>query len=302
MRYTQQYETRAKETDVKRRSLITLLLLLFAACALLLPLNQNAMSVHDEAFGRSVGAFAIAKGLNAVISLIQGTELNATPAGVGITITVGEILDPMNDLVERFSWIMLAASVSLGVQKILLSVGELFWIKMTLTALLVAVGASLWFRPLQRRLPLSLLLRLTVVVALLRFGAAGFVYAEQLVYTSLMQPQYNASVAVLDTTRDELDTIARQSKQQAAAKDESLLDSLSGSYDRMKNFFDIDARLDAMKTQLEQAQKEVVNLMTIFVTLNILLPLLFLWTVLGLFKWTVTGRFDTEALQRWIVR
>ena len=288
---------------MRRKSLLTFALILFAAFALLAPLSQNAEAVHDEAFGRSVSAFAIAKGLNAVISLIQGTELNAAPAGIGVTITVGEILDPMNDLIERFSWIMLAASVSLGVQKILLAIGELFWIKAALTVLITAVAAALWLRPMQRRLPLTILLRMTVVLLLLRFGAAGFVYVEHLTYTTLMEPQYAASVAVLDTTRDELDVIARQSKQQAAAKkEEGFIDSLSGSYDRMKSFFDIDARLNAMKSGLEQAQKEVVNLITIFVALNLLLPLLFLWLALGLFKWAVTGRFDTEALQSWLGR
>ena len=43
----------------------------------------------------------------------------AAPAGVGVTITAGEILDPLNDLIERFSWLVLMASASLGTQLVL---------------------------------------------------------------------------------------------------------------------------------------------------------------------------------------
>ena len=285
---------------MQRKSVITAALVLAVILTLFVPLGEGAGAVHNESFERSVGAFAIAKGLNAVISLIQGTELNATPAGVGITITVGEILDPMNDLIERFSWIMLAASVSLGIQKLLLAIGELLWIKIALSALLVAVGASLWYRPFQRKFPLSVILRLGVVLLLLRFGAAGFIYTEQLVYDTLMQRDYRVAITTLGDTKQELDTIAAQSKQQASAKkEEGLLDSLSGSYDRMKGFFDIDARLASLKNTLDQAQKEVLNLITIFVTLNILMPLLFLWICLHLFRWAVTGRIDRDGIRNW---
>lgn len=285
---------------MQRQWLLTMLFIGFAALSLLAPLGEEALKIHDQAFERSVGAFAIAKGLNAVISLLQGTELNATPAGIGVTITFGQILDPMNDLIERFSWIMLASSVSLGVQKLLLSIGELLWIKIALSTLAVLLLTALWYVPLQRKLPLTTLLRLAVVLLLLRFGAVGFVYAENFVYVSMMQSQYQESVTILSNTQDELDTIAAQNKHQAVApQKESFFDSLSGSYNRFKRFFDVETRLQALQSQLEEAQNEVLNLITLFVTLNLLLPLLFFWIILNLFKWAITGRFDGDAIQRW---
>jgi hypothetical protein len=85
----------------------------------------------------------------------------------------------------------------------------------------------------------------------------------------------------------------------AAANVGGLLDTLSGSYDRMKRFFDIDKRLEALKTTLDAAQKEVLNLITLFVALNLLLPLLFLWIFLSLFRWALTGRFDRDRITGW---
>ena len=66
-------------------------------------------------------AFGLARALNGAISVIQGTELELHPAGVGVSFAPGQLIDPINDLVERFSWLMLASSTSLGVQKILMS-------------------------------------------------------------------------------------------------------------------------------------------------------------------------------------
>ena len=86
--------------------------------------DRYARADFDVLFQRALVTFALARTLNGLISAVQGTEIALQPAGVGITLTPGEILDPLNDLVERFSWIMLGASISLGVQQVLLDVGQ----------------------------------------------------------------------------------------------------------------------------------------------------------------------------------
>ena len=90
---------------------------LFALCfALTFTIDDNAKKIVDDSFKQSVIVFGSAKALNGVISLAQGTEINLP----FVVVAVGEILDPINDLVEQFSLIMLASLVSLGIQKILL--------------------------------------------------------------------------------------------------------------------------------------------------------------------------------------
>ena len=101
-----------------------LFLSLFFILAIVFNLNQalDNSSQHyvDKAFNRAIISFGIAKTLNGVISVAQGTEVAIQPAGVGINLTPGQILDPVNDLIERFSWIMLASTTSLGIQKVFL--------------------------------------------------------------------------------------------------------------------------------------------------------------------------------------
>ncbi len=100
--------------------LLSVLLISILVLSLAFNIDENAMKLQNEAFDRAMIAFGLAKGLNAIISLIQGTELSLTPVGIGLNFSIGEVLDPFNDMVERFSWVMLASTVSLGIQNILL--------------------------------------------------------------------------------------------------------------------------------------------------------------------------------------
>ena len=102
--------------------------LLLAALMAVTPfLDQRAVDNYESLFQRALVTFALARTLNGVISAVQGTEVAIQPAGVGVTLTPGQMLDPVNDLVERFSWVMLGATISLGIQQVLLEVSA-WWV------------------------------------------------------------------------------------------------------------------------------------------------------------------------------
>ena len=76
------------------------LTLLFALLAVTISWTGGLQSQSDEyvteALQSGAIVYATARGINGVVSFIQGTELN--PAFV--TFAVGEFLDPVNDLIE----------------------------------------------------------------------------------------------------------------------------------------------------------------------------------------------------------
>ena len=119
--------------EMLRRKLLLALLAVAVACAWLRPLDDLAGAQAQAGFKRAVASFATARALNAVISVVQGTELSVQPLGVGVTLTPGQMLDPLNDLVERFSDLMLAASVAFGVQLLLIEVGMHWGMSLALT-------------------------------------------------------------------------------------------------------------------------------------------------------------------------
>ncbi len=114
----------------------TLLAILLAAWVL--RIDDAALHEVDAGWKRALATFAVARALNAVISVAQGTELAVQPAGLGVTLAPGQALDPINDLIEQFSTLMLLASVAFGAQRVLIGIGA--WWPMSLALTAVAVG------------------------------------------------------------------------------------------------------------------------------------------------------------------
>ena len=132
-----------QEKWTARQWVLMALMLMAVVLSSLTSVDRVAEADYEKLFQRAFITFALARSLNGVISAVQGTELALQPAGVGVTLTPGQILDPVNDLVERFSWIMLGATLSLGIQQVLLDVGQ-WW---ALRVLVAVLGLWwLWFR------------------------------------------------------------------------------------------------------------------------------------------------------------
>ena len=106
---------------VFRQLAITLMLLLLMVLIQEGSLDRIGHEQTEAGFKRALLVFAVSRGLNGVISVAQGTEVAVEPVGIGLNFKPGEILDPINDLVERFSWVMLASSASFGIQRVLLA-------------------------------------------------------------------------------------------------------------------------------------------------------------------------------------
>jgi tetratricopeptide (TPR) repeat protein len=117
----------------------------------------------DQALVAAGVIYATARGINALVSVLQGTELDV----VMLTFSIGELLDPVNDLIERFSDIMLIALGSLAMQKILLGMVSHRIFNWLLTGLALATGAALLAK--SRKL-YPLLLRSFAVMVFLRFS------------------------------------------------------------------------------------------------------------------------------------
>jgi hypothetical protein len=164
-----------------------------------LPITDHIADASlDEGFNRALASFAIAKGLNMVVSLIQSAQF-----GVGFSISPGEMLDPLNDLVEEFSSVMLFATIAFSIQKILISIGGHILVKSLLSVLAIAVGWLMlkdipipnWLRS---ALILTVLIRLAIPVATITSDAA---------YQAFLEPQYNASKEGLKESWLKLDAL-----------------------------------------------------------------------------------------------
>jgi len=282
--------------------LLSLILLLTVVLSLSFSLDESALKLHDEALERSVVAFALAKGLNAVISLIQGTELSVTPLGLGLNISIGEILDPFNDMVERFSWVMLISSVSLGILKLLLILSSKIFLQV---ALLFSISLTLffiWVKKMQNSAVFVVSFKILFLMFILRFGAVAFVYSSELFYNSMLHDEFVKSSKVIEKTKDKLDEIqARNSEIVQSKKDSSFFDNVSSKYNKLSESLNISTKLASLKHNIEDASANIINLITIFVVQTILLPLLFLWLFVQSIKFVFRFELDNHKIIRILV-
>ena len=101
---------------------------LFAVAILLLVLVSSSRLLDDysdlytsDAIQHAAITYATARGVNAIVSMMQSSTVEASLfTVVSGSLTIGELLDPLNDMVERFSTVMTWVLASLAAQKVLL--------------------------------------------------------------------------------------------------------------------------------------------------------------------------------------
>ncbi len=265
---------------------LTLIIAVLFAFNLFLEIDKEAMQILDASFERAMVAFGLAKALNATISLIQGTELSLTPVGIGLNLSVGEVLDPFNDMVERFSWVMLFSSISLGVQKILLTLSSKVFLQFALgVSAFVSIGI-LWIKRLQNRLFFSMSLKFFALLIIVRFSAIIFVYTSQLMYNALLDEQYQEATQVITATKEEFEDIQKRNRVMMKTEKESgFFQSLDNKYSSIIDNLNISKQLDALQQSIDNATHNIITLITVFIFQTLLFPLFYLWILLWLIRW-----------------
>ncbi|HVF35792.1 MAG TPA: hypothetical protein VND91_10760 [Candidatus Saccharimonadia bacterium] len=255
-------------------------------------LNVHAEAQVEAGLKRALIAFAVARGLNGVISVAQGTEVAIQPAGLGVVLAPGQVLDPVNDLVEQFSSVMLVAAASLGLQRLL--IGMSGWVPLVIALSVIAI---LWLLESMRQVRrlrhshegaphthaetgsrLALLLQgLLVVLLLLRFSVPMSALLSEGAYRVFLQPEYERSRIELEAAKDTLGRTTEELRPQVERPDEGLLDRTRRWFGETGDTFDVEKRIDALQATAAAVTRNIIDLIAIFVVQTVVLPLLFLW-------------------------
>jgi len=271
------------------------LLILVVALTILLStltaVDRKAETEYTALFQRALITFALARTLNGVISAVQGTELALQPAGVGVTLTPGEVLDPINDLVERFSWIMLGATLSLGVQQVLLDIGQWWGIKLLLClAGLVWLGLRLHRVINEKSRQEStgseqLLLRLFILTAFVRFAVPAAMIANEGMYRLFLESRYVESTEVIENAGSEIRQMTQDDTDVAVEEaEQGVLDSLGSMFEGTRNALDFSEKVAFIRERAASLIEHLIQLSVVFILQTGILPIAFLWIFLQLFK------------------
>jgi len=267
-----------------RRQLLVLVVLALALVAAWMgPLDQAAKTHVEAGLKRALVSFATARTLNAVISVVQGTEVSVQLAGFGPTFTPGQALDPINDLVEQFSTLMLFASVSFGVQLLMIKVGAYWAVSAALT---LAALAWAWYAlrgppvPSAQAGPLWPT-RLLVGLLLVRFAVPLVAVGSETGFQLLLADRYKTDQERIEFSATKVATLSTPAIEPRAGEGvaERFKRWLSTGADAVK---ELGTRVDDLKKLAGDMVEHIIMLIAVFAVQTLVLPLLLLWVLLRL--------------------
>jgi hypothetical protein len=272
------------------RLLLISVVVAVVSCAWLPWLNESADAHAQQGLKRALTTFAAARALGAALSVVQGTEFSIEPIGMGVTMTPGQMLRPINELVDKFADMMLFASVAFGVQLLLLQFGghaavaAALTVSMLLWAVLRWRGAySVTMRWLQPAMLILLMARFVVpLTSLVSEGA----------YHMFMKPGYEIAYTTIEG-----------SVKAVPGTTTEVSESKGGLFERFRNLKSKVSEFRESYRALGEAAKQwtdrIIDLIAIFVVQTVLIPLAFLWLCLRLANMiTIPGPQENHTTAR----
>ena len=242
-------------------------------------LDLSARDYANSNFEKAISALIVTRTINAVVSVLQGTQVSAG-IGVEASLAVGEFLDPINDLIERFSFIVLVAAVVAGGQKVLLEISQLHGVVWMLSLVLLLWSLS-FYRPLSAWLSTGalnlirlVLTRVLLLLLLLRFALPLFSFIDGWFYQSYLAQSFEQSLTQYDVFGNELSGFNERTDER------SLLE-------RIKDGLNFRKELQNLNQSFLALMQDIVNMIVIFLIQVIVLPLVFVWLIGRLIRWLV---------------
>lgn len=253
-------------------------MLMAVAMSWLGALDRTSSKYVDDALVQAFSAYTVARGVNAVVSVLQSVSVGGS-LGASFAVSPGEVLDPINDLVERYAAVMEFSIASLLTQKILIGItsSQVFNVLLSLSvaAFMLSVLAN-------TRSLTGVLFRTVLSLIFLRFAIVLAVLANSWVDAAFLRDGIDQNVAEMNGVSESVATrIAETAQvQEPAEKEQGLLDSFtSGVSGLAAKAQGLMTQMDASaaKDALEASVPGMVDLMAVFILKTLLLPLLFLY-------------------------
>ncbi len=260
-------------------SLLAIFLIIISFSGWLDDIGEN---YTEQGLKRALITYGVARGLNGVISVAQGTEVAIEPMGVGLTLAPGQILDPVNDLVERFSWVVLASGASLGIQRIMIQVTGWHWFSLFVSVLLLIAVFFMWRDKIIKDNTKRIVYRAAIIFLIMRFAIPVIAIVNEGLYSVFLSPQYEEAKQSLQQTSDKLEKI--NIEQRIQSKDSSFIEKIQQQYQSTVNALDVDKRLEELKQTVAEVSESALNMIVVFVMQTLIFPLLFLWLTVKLIK------------------
>ena len=184
-----------QKTVLSVGGIIVAALLFLSPCLKIPVLDRATDNYFREAISKGGVSYAACRVINASVSIIKESNLHMQPAGVGLSLAVGQALDPVDDMTERLSGILVTAIISLGVQKLVYEIG-ISLVQPVLAVFLLLLAVLVWFNVWFNSTKLVFLhktvMRFALLIVIARFFLPLSSIANEFINTSFFTPQIDA--------------------------------------------------------------------------------------------------------------
>lgn len=242
-------------------------------------LDRKGDRYYDASLSRAIYTFAVVRGLNGIISVIQGTAVAVSPAGVGLNLAVGEILDPVNDLMERFSWVMLISTSSLGIQKVLMEMGTWFGFTVLLSLSMLLILVGMWTPGAIPVYLLTLGYKMMLVSLIIRFCIPAVALVSETLYGMFLEKRYSQSIESLEKVEKDIKDAGLGENR---GEDPGYLERLKDVYRSTGEKDGIKEKILFLKDKISDYAEYTVDLIIVFLLQTVIIPLAVLWGLIRL--------------------
>jgi|GEM_PF-1050415 hypothetical protein len=230
-----------KSYNKKAICVVVILLILISWASII---DKKTEDYVDKNILSAATAFGSARLINATVSVIQSASFSA----LVMSVNPGQILDPINDMVEDFSTVMKISLASLIIQKILIEVISTDFFKIIFTVGGLLFITTLYFGPKQL---VSNFFKVFLTVAMLRFLLLIVLAGSMLADSAFLQKETDSEIDKLSQQEQEFK--AAQQESQLSEKKQAELSKELEQYTKKKET--ILKRIQAARQSLQEAQE-----------------------------------------------
>jgi len=257
---------------------IIVAILLFYSSGIKLPvLDKKTDAYFEEAISKAGVTYATCRIINASVSVIKDSELQLEPGGIGISLAIGQVLDPIDDMTERLSDVLVTAITSLGIQKLAYEI-SVSLAPPILSICLFILSVFIWFKNERLKSFQKTFLRFAILVIIARFCLPMSSVANELVHEHFFSGKISEAKSELASSSAGLDKL----KQFSLPETDGILGTIKNSTSFLKQKSiefknSLKAMANGMGTIVENLLKLTFLYVGVFLIQVVVLPLMVFW-------------------------
>ncbi len=271
------------KTPIKQKAIgssigILVAVLLFFSSGLKIPVLDSATdSYFRKAITKAGVAYASCRVVNASVSIVKESYLELEPAGIGVSLAVGQALDPIDDMTERLSDVLVTAITSLGVQKLAYKM-SVSLAPPILSAFLFILSILIWFKNEKIVHLTKTTLRILLIIVIARVCLPVSTMANEYIHKHFLADQISDASNELSQGSAELDKL----KDFSIPKIDGILGTIENSTSFLKRksveFSNaIGSTVSNMGVIIENLLKLTFLYVAVFLIQVVILPLFTFW-------------------------